>query len=269
MARPQKQGLEYYPQDTDIHSDRKIKKLITEQGAIGYLVYDYIKCLCYRYNGYFIVHDEDLAFDIADFLKCGLTEEKVKDIIISCLRFDLFNSSKYQELNILTSSGIQKRYLKAKRNGIIAAEYNVIAVITDDSLQKPIVNASESTQSTQSKVNESKVNESKETPLLQYNEIPIPNITRPSTAPTLQLVKECFMRLGKPIEEAESFFNYYEGLNWYKGNTPIMNWQSFANRWVAGTYQKSAIGTTSAEDNAYLTERKKVIENTRKLTEGK
>jgi len=54
---------------------------------------------------------------------------------------------------------------------------------------------------------------------------------RPTHAPSPPQVIECFFRMGKPIDAAASFFNYYEGLGWMKGITPITAWTAFANRW--------------------------------------
>lgn len=51
--------------------------------------------------------------------------------------------------------------------------------------------------------------------------------------PTPQAVYEASIRLGSDIKTAANFFNYYEGIGWKKGITPISNWVSFLNKWVA------------------------------------
>lgn len=56
--------------------------------------------------------------------------------------------------------------------------------------------------------------------------------SRGSHCPTWEAVYECFVRLGAP-DKALEFFNYWEGLGWMKGVTPISNFTSFANRWLA------------------------------------
>ena len=130
MARPKDDRLEYFPQDTDIHNDRKIRRLRKEYCANGYLIYDYIKCMIYKENGYWILLDDEFKFDVSDFLGCGITPESVGDVIDFCFRIKLFHQDKFNELGVLTSSGIQKRFLKAKRGGVIAAEMLVIAAET-------------------------------------------------------------------------------------------------------------------------------------------
>ncbi len=42
MARPQKRGLDYFPADVDIFSDRKIKALMARFGADGFTFYHYM-----------------------------------------------------------------------------------------------------------------------------------------------------------------------------------------------------------------------------------
>lgn len=152
MARPIKKGLSYFPKDTATFSNRKIRRLLKEFGTNGYTTFDYILCIVYEDNGYFLEYNDELAFDISDFLGNGVTEEEVKNIINGCIKIGLINQKAFDALKIITSSGIQKRYLLAKRGGVIDAKHLVIAAET------PINDAT----STQSKVKETKENESKE-----------------------------------------------------------------------------------------------------------
>jgi uncharacterized protein YdaU (DUF1376 family) len=61
--------------------------------------------------------------------------------------------------------------------------------------------------------------------------------------PEKQAVHEFFMRAGSNTEEADKFFNYYEGLGWKKGISPIMNWASFANNWIASNNSENGRNT--------------------------
>lgn len=158
MARPIKKGLDYSPQDVDIHSDKKIRRLLTEFGATGYLVYDYVKCMCFKENGYWTGYDEDFCFDVADVLKSGTTENSVKEILKGCFRMDLFNSNVFRAFRIITSSGIQKRYLEAKRGGKVDEKYLCVNDLLVIAAEIPF----KSDLSTQSKVKESKVEDRKE-----------------------------------------------------------------------------------------------------------
>jgi len=156
MARPHKTGLDYFPQDTDIFSDRKIKRLIATFGADGFMVNERIKTMIYQDKGYYIHNDEHLAFDVADSLGDGITEAKVKKIIDASVGLGLFNKPMFETENILTSSGIQKRYLMAKRHGIIADKIKVIA---DETIINAATTPETAAESTQRKEKESKEKE--------------------------------------------------------------------------------------------------------------
>ena len=59
MARTRRYGLEYFPMDTDMFTDIKIRKLIKFQGGKVIAVYTLLLCTIYR-NGYYILWDEEL-----------------------------------------------------------------------------------------------------------------------------------------------------------------------------------------------------------------
>ncbi|MCF0070253.1 DUF4373 domain-containing protein [Dyadobacter sp. CY261] len=158
MARPHKPGLEYFPKDSNMLGDRKIRRLMSVWGLKGLVVYEYLLCLIYGDQGYFIRYDSNLAFDVADYLKNDISETDVKSIVVTCLDIDLFDQDRFKSLNVLTSSGIQNRYLKAKRGGVIAKEYEVVATETRVIAAITTLN---SAISTQSKVKEIKEQDSK------------------------------------------------------------------------------------------------------------
>ena len=112
MARTREIGLRYFPMDTGIFSDRKIRRLLKTFGAKGYLIYNFVLCEIYRDKGYFVQCDEDFLFDIADNL--AIDENLVKEVISFCVSNVLFNKRVFDVENILTSAGIQKRYLEVK-----------------------------------------------------------------------------------------------------------------------------------------------------------
>ena len=120
-------GLSYYNIDTDRYQDIKIKRLKKDFGCSGIAVYDYILCEIYRVKGYFLVWDENTAFDVADYF--GLKETLVKDIVDYCCAVGLFDKELLTSEKILTSSSIQLRYIemcnRAKRINIkIQEEYS-------------------------------------------------------------------------------------------------------------------------------------------------
>ncbi|WP_297904039.1 DUF4373 domain-containing protein [uncultured Parabacteroides sp.] len=115
MSRPIKKGLSYFPLDTDMLSNRKIRRLFQSQGCEGFAAYTAILCEVYGTTGYYVRYTDDLCFDIGFTL--NLKEEQVRKIIGFCVEIRLFNQELFDRQKILTSLGIQSRYREiSKRN---------------------------------------------------------------------------------------------------------------------------------------------------------
>ena len=181
LARPTKTGLEYFPLDVNFLYDIKVRKIIKPLGpeAIGVLVY--LLAEIYKDNGYYISWNDDICFLMSDLT--GIDEELIKDVVSKALEVDFFNKDKYKKYNILTSKGIQNRYISAtekRKNTNINDDYiikneqistnehtqnnsnlRVNSEETRVNVTETKVNSEETrvnvTESTQSKVKESKV----------------------------------------------------------------------------------------------------------------
>jgi len=113
MARPQKQGLDYFPFDVDFFDDIKVRKLIRRQGGKAVAVYALLLCFIYK-NGYYIGNDEELPFIISE--KTGYEEAYIREVIKNLFSLGLLNKTLYDEHGILTSKGIQERFLEVTCN---------------------------------------------------------------------------------------------------------------------------------------------------------
>lgn len=181
LARPTKTGLEYFPLDVNFLYDIKVRKIIKPLGpeAIGVLVY--LLAEIYKDNGYYISWNDDICFLMSDLT--GIDEELIKDVVSKALEVDFFNKDKYKKYNILTSKGIQNRYISAtekrkntninddyiiKNEQISTNEHTQNNSNTKVNLEETGVNVTETkvnseetgvnvTESTQSKVKKSKV----------------------------------------------------------------------------------------------------------------
>lgn len=170
MARPTKQGLDYFSFDCDFFTDIKIRKIARACGTASTSILICLLCNIYKDKGYYILWDEDLPFVIADSV--GVTEGAVKEVILKAIQVDFFDSEKYEQFKILTSTGIQKRFRSStlKRFDVsFKAEYLVIDVNNLVSENKNgnngVIDGNNSVNdggSTQSKVKKSKVKKSKE-----------------------------------------------------------------------------------------------------------
>lgn len=111
MARPAKDGLEYWPIDCGFFRDRKIKLLRKEFGVTGvYLVLLMLNKI-YEGNGYYIIWDDDECALVSD--ECNIEDQVVNEVVKGCLRRSIFDNGVFQVFGVLTSRGIQKRYLNA------------------------------------------------------------------------------------------------------------------------------------------------------------
>lgn len=108
MARPIKDGADYFPFDVDFFSDRKIKALRARFGADGIALYLYILCEVYRDKGYYLEVDEDFQDNAAADL--GVSYEKIGLMLDFLLKKSLLESTLFSRDKVLTSHGIQKRY---------------------------------------------------------------------------------------------------------------------------------------------------------------
>lgn len=160
MARPNKQGIDYFPFDVDFFSDIKIRKIARACGSQATSILICLLCNIYKDKGYYIMWDEDLPFVIADTV--GVSEGAVKEVILKALQVDFFDQDIYNKHNVLTSLGIQKRFKSAvyKREKIeYIGEYMVSDV---RKIVSDVKNQVSDVRSTQSKVKKSRVKKSKE-----------------------------------------------------------------------------------------------------------
>ncbi len=142
MARPTKEKLDYYPKDTDQLSNRKIRRLLNEFGAKGYLIYEYILMLIYGGKGYYILVDNNLYFDISDYLNYDISEKLVKQVILSCIEIELFDKEKFVVFATLTNEKIQNNYILARRGvSKLRPELIVNVAITGVNVTKTRINA--------------------------------------------------------------------------------------------------------------------------------
>lgn len=113
MARPTKDGIDYFPLDVDFLQDDKIRLIKAEFGSKGILIVISLLCDIYRTTGYYKVWDKDSCLLMADAVGCGIVPENITQVVQGCLRRSIFNNGVFQMFGILTSAGIQRRYIRA------------------------------------------------------------------------------------------------------------------------------------------------------------
>ena len=174
MARPTKTGLEYFPLDVDMDQDDKLFFIEAKHGLIGFAIVVRLLMLIYK-EGYYKQYTEDKeAFMLAKRLSVEVNV--LNNIINDCINEDIFNKKLFEQYGILTSRGIQKRYLEAcarRKEVNIFKEYCLIDPKNYKNLVFEYINPvivdinpdkcnTVSAETPQSKVKESKEKESKE-----------------------------------------------------------------------------------------------------------
>jgi hypothetical protein len=169
MAAPYKSGIEYFSLDTEL--DRKFDLLESSLGIIGFGVT--IKLLQRIYHSsYYLKWDEE---ELLLFKKrVNVDINIINDVINEGLKWGLFSREMYDKYSILTSHGIQIRYIAATQRRTVVTFYqeyllvsqeefsypkgvivNIKSVNDDNNLKKDVIYL-------QSKVKESKEKENKE-----------------------------------------------------------------------------------------------------------
>jgi DnaD/phage-associated family protein len=109
MARPRKEGLEYFSHDTDASSDEKIDAMRALFGNDGYAFYF---ILCER-----IYRTSNAELDVSKHVlltpivkKLLVSEDKFEEMLDASFHLDLFSRQDYEERGVITSNGIKKRF---------------------------------------------------------------------------------------------------------------------------------------------------------------
>lgn len=110
MARPQKNGLDYFPLDVDIDQDDKIALIEAQHGVIGFAIVIKLLMKIYK-NSYFYewTEKEQLLFS----KRINVDINSINVVINDCIKWGLFDSNLLETNKILTSKGVQARYLEA------------------------------------------------------------------------------------------------------------------------------------------------------------
>jgi len=111
MARPTKQGIDFFSVDTEFDDDLQL--FVAETGAEGIGILITIWQAIYKSNGYYIKYDDKFPLKIKQ--RCFSNVENIVNVVENAIKFEIFNVELFEKYKILTSRGIQKRYFSAAR----------------------------------------------------------------------------------------------------------------------------------------------------------
>lgn len=121
MPRLPKKGLDYFPIDLDMDQDDKIFMIEAELGELAFGRLIKLLMDIYR-NGYIKKWGEEEALIFAGKKRIPVNE--LKELVNAAIKRGFFDERLWITYGVLTSSGIQKRYIKAceNRNQIVIEE---------------------------------------------------------------------------------------------------------------------------------------------------
>ncbi|MDB1104772.1 DUF4373 domain-containing protein [Lentilactobacillus parabuchneri] len=152
MARPSKQGLDYFPFDVDFDTNAKTEAVMGEFGAKGVLSMIYLLSAVYQ-NGYYLRWDKLKQMQLANRVS-GSTPELVNQIVNRLIDYGTFDKELFDSAKVLTSQRIQSTYLDATKRRK-QPKQTLYWINDDNNHRSSVVNVDINPQS---KVKESKVN---------------------------------------------------------------------------------------------------------------
>lgn len=179
MARPNKDGLDYFPFDVDFFQDERIEAISGEFGIKGEIFIVKLLSAVYK-KGYFVVWNDLVKSQLLKRVP-GASKDLLDQIVNRLVTWGYFDESLFNSAKVLTSEEIQATYLEAtkRRKSPKPTKY---LINVDINPQTTVVNANINTQS---KVNKTKVNKTKQ------NTKPAPRKKReyPDSDPNMKLAK--------------------------------------------------------------------------------
>ena len=126
MAAPSKEGLDYFPFDVNLVSDRKLRRAKLKYGYLSTIVYIALLCILYKDKGYYIDYaddkKEDILWDIIELMqgKYQPSAKLLENTIETLVECGLFDKEQFQT-NILTSKRAQMIYYRCTTERKITA----------------------------------------------------------------------------------------------------------------------------------------------------
>lgn len=239
-GRPKKQGLEYFPLDVDFFNDEKIEFVSARFGIKGEIIAIRLLCKIYR-MGYYTEWNEDESTLLAKRAGDGITPSLVSDIVNELVKRGFFDGALLLRFGILTSPGIQRRYVSATSDRtaieinpdfwLVENPKNAVSAIIPGKIpisrrEIPIKPANNS---------QSKVKERKEKKNISFS-----SDAARDCAPVeeeRERIFEIFKDRGftDPAGAVERFYTYYAATGWKRGGTKIVDRIALARGWKEQT----------------------------------
>ena len=226
-GRQNKVGLDYF--ELDCHMDEKVRLVQAEYGLKGFAVF--VKLLQEIYGGYGYycewTQDRELLFASENGLNGG-SQQLLGDIVEACIRRNIFSERLFKEYGILTSSGVQKQYLKAtvKREVVeLKKEYLLISI--PENTKNVVINSISSGRNAISDTGNAQSREEKsKEDIKEYAGAHKKHFA----PPTVEEVKAyCLERKNKV--DPQKFVDFYACKGWMVGKNHMKDWKASVRTW--------------------------------------
>lgn len=252
-----KYGIPYFPLDCVL--DEKFELIEAEFGLTGFAIVVKLLQRIYGGQGYYCEWTNEVALLFAKRHNAG--GSVVSEIVEASIRRGIFDCNMFEKYQILTSKGIQGRYLKAvdRRKQIeIKKEYLLLKCdqisenvrIIEENVNILPKNDDISKQRKEEKRREKKSKEKNicaDAPHKQF------------VKPTLEEIHAYCDEKGYPID-TERFYDHYESNGWMVGKTKMKDWKAAVRNWwrnetnggIKGTHTKGgAAGNSRKMEKSY------------------
>ena len=223
----------YFSHDYNVRADEKIKILIRRHGMIGYGVYWAIIEDLYNNANALRLDCEGIAYDLR--VDISLVKSVINDFKLFEIDGDFFHSNSVSRRLIERNSKSEnarksalKRWSKKNDNANalpLHCEGNAIKERKGNKIKESI----------KEKNHLDEITPPEDLPFsefLKQNENRGPLDRRPEI-PTKHQVWEFFQRAGGTKEMAKAFYESNEGTGWYYRGSPIVRFESLANKFIA------------------------------------
>ena len=260
MARPTRQGIDYFP--LDVEFDDKTEMYLIEKEAIGLAVLISVWQLIYKNQGYYIKCNNDLCLLIKKRISADINS--INDCINSAVDRNIFDKELFAKEGILTSKALQKRFFEAakrKKQVVVFSRYLLIDTNCYNNLvyvNINSVNADNNTTNVKEEVNvnvkvnvKEEVNVKENVNVKEEEETFVDEeLTNQKTIektskkifrpPELSEIIDFFTINGSTKAEAELFFYHYDGKDWMvqirdgpqNDIKQSRKWQNKAMEWI-------------------------------------
>lgn len=245
-------GIPYFSLDCQL--DDKFGLIEAEYGIKGFAVVVKLYQKIYGEEGYYCEWTKEVELLFSRRIGFPAGDNSVSEILNTALKRGIFSKELYEKYGILTSKGIQERYLKAVQRRVnvpMLKEYLLIRCTqnyknVDISEENVDIKSKNAYISEQSKVKKSKEKYSKEErEYIGNNVSSVPSISNnkrelnndacasPSSRfikPTIQDIRAYCLERHNNVD-AEVFFDFYESKNWMIGKSKMKDWRAAVRTW--------------------------------------